>query len=148
VEEGSFQIKYPFLEDPKRALSDNRSQAIGYHVSLEKKLDRNGFTEQFHTEFDKFITSNSIREIPSDELAEWTGPAHYLPLQLVVNEDSQSTPFRIVTNSSCKDPVTGKSLNGILSKGPNMLSDRYEILIRFRNRIHALSTDVTKAYHA
>ena len=29
-----------------------------------------------------------------------------------------------------------------------MLSDPYEILIRFRNRIHALSTDVTKAYHA
>ena len=81
-------------------------------------------------------------------MANWTGPAHYLPLQLVVNEDSQSTPFRIVTNTSCKDPVTGKSLNSILAKGPNLLSDPYEILLRFRNHIYAITTDVTKAYHA
>ena len=80
-------------------------------------------------------------------MAEWEGPLHYVPLQLVVNERSQSTPFRIVTNTSCKDPKTGKSLNSITSKGPNMLSDPYRILVRFRNRKFFISTDVTKAYH-
>ena len=72
---------------------------------------------------------------------------HYVPLQLVVNEHSQSIPFRIVTNTSCKDPRTGKSLNDILAKGPNMLSDSYQILLRFRNRKYVITTDVTKAYH-
>ena len=80
-------------------------------------------------------------------MKSWAGPVHYVPLQLVVNEDSQSTPFRIMTNTSCKDPKTGKSLNDILAKGPNMLSDQYRILLRFRNRKYAISTDVTKAYH-
>ena len=78
-------------------------------------------------------------------MAEWEGPLHYVPLQLVVNERSQSTPFRIVTNTSCTDPKTGKSLNSITAKGPNMLSDPYRILIWFRNRKFAISTDVTKA---
>ena len=72
---------------------------------------------------------------------------HYVPLQLVVNEHSQSIPFRIVTNTSYKDPRTGKSLNDILAKGPNMLSDSYQILLRFRNRKYVITTDVTKAYH-
>ena len=53
---------------------------------------------------------------------------------MVVNKESQSTPFRIVTNFSYKDPITGKSLNSILAKGPNM-SDPYKILLRIRNRI-------------
>jgi hypothetical protein len=70
-----------------------------------------------------------------------------VPLQLVVNESSQSTPFRIVTNTSCKDAKTGKSLNSISAKGPNMLSDPYRILLHFRSRKYAVSTDVTKAYH-
>ena len=39
--------KYPFLEDPKEALSDNRKQAIAYHISLEKKLQWTGFKEKF-----------------------------------------------------------------------------------------------------
>ena len=71
----------------------------------------------------------------------------FLAATVVVNPDSQSTPLRIVTNTSCSDPVTGKSLNSILAKGPNLLSDPYKILLRFRNRKFAISTDVTKAYH-
>ena len=51
------------------------------------------------------------------------------------------------TSASCKDPKTGKSLNSITAKGPNMLSYPYRILLRFRNRKYAISTDVTKAYH-
>jgi hypothetical protein len=80
-------------------------------------------------------------------MKQWAGTIPYGPLQLVVNESSQSTPFRIVTNTSCKDPKTGKSLNSITAKGPNMLSDPYRILLRFRNRKYAISTDVTTAYH-
>ena len=142
-----FNVKYPFLEDPKEALSDNRKQAIAYGLSLEKKLVKGGLREQFETEFQKFIESKSLREIGEEEMETWQGAVHYVPLQLVVNEASQSTPFRIVTNTSCKDPKTGKSLNSITCKGPNMLSDPYRILLRFRNRKHAITTDVTKAYH-
>ena len=118
-----------------------------YATSLEKKLDKHNLRPQFDAEFQKFITTKSIRQLSDEEMRTWDGPVHYVPLQLVVNEDSQSTLFRIVTNTSCKGPRTGKSLNSILAKGPNLLSDPYRILLRFRNRKYAISTDVTKAYH-
>ena len=146
-EKKQFDVKYPFLEDPRDALTDNRRQAIAYATSLEKKLDKHQLTKKFDEEFEKFLQTKSLRKIPDEELKTWDGPVHYVPLQLVVNEGSQSTPFRIVTNTSCKDPRTGKSLNDILAKGPNLLSDSYQILLRFRNRKYAISTDVTKAYH-
>ena len=146
-EENIFKIKYPFLEDPREALTDNRSQAIAYGLSLEKKLDKHDLRGRFDEEFAKFIETKSLREIGQAEMRAWEGPVHYVPLQLVVNPDSQSTPFRIVTNTSCKDPKTKKSLNDILAKGPNLLSDPYKIMLRFRNRKFAISTDITKAYH-
>ena len=146
-EENIFRVKYPFLEDPREALTDNRSQAVAYAMSLEKKLEKHNLREKFDGEFDKFLETKSLREIEPSEMKRWAGPVHYVPLQLVVNPDSQSTPFRIVTNTSCKDPKTGKSLNDILAKGPNLLSDPYKILLRFRNRKYAISTDITKAYH-
>ena len=40
-------MKYPFLEDPKEALSDNRRQACAYYISLEKKLAKTGLKEKF-----------------------------------------------------------------------------------------------------
>ena len=142
-----FKVRYPFIEDPAEALTDNRNQAIAYGLSLEKKLEKNGMKENFNTEFEKFLTTKSLREITKKEMSEWKGAVHYVPLQLVINENSSSTPFRIVTNTSCRDPKTGKSLNMITAKGPNMLSDPFKILLRFRNRKYAISTDVTKAYH-
>jgi hypothetical protein len=142
-----FNIKYPFLEDPREALTDNRRQVITYATSLEKKLKKHQLRQQFDEEFQKFISSKSQRQLLEEEMAQWAGPVHYVPLQLVVNKSSQSTPFRIVTNTSCKYPKTGQSLNSITAKGPNMLSDPYRILLRFRNRKYAISTDVTKDYH-
>ena len=148
ADERRFQVSYPFLEDPKEALSDNRHQAIACAASLERTLTKKGLTDIFHVEFQKFIDNRSISEVLGQEMKDWTGPVHYLPMQVVLNEGSTTTPYRIVTNSSCKDPVTKKSLNDILAKGPNLLSDCGDILTRFRSKIFVLATDITKAYHS
>ena len=104
-EEKVFRVKYPFLEDPREALTDNRKQAVAYALSLENKLQKQNLKSGFDEEFQKFIDSKSLRESLEEEQKNWSGPVHYVPLQLVVNPDSQSTPLRIVTNTSCKDPV-------------------------------------------
>ena len=117
-EKQQFQVKYPFLEDPAEALTDNRRQAIAYGLSLEKKLDKANLREEFDKEFQKFLDTDSLRELDEKEMEDWTGAVHYVPLQLVVNESSNSTPFRIVTNTSCHDPKTKKSLNMITAKTP------------------------------
>ena len=89
----------------------------------------------------------AVEEISDYELKTWSGAIHYISLQHVINEASATTDFRIVSNSSLKTPGNPHTLNSILAKGPNMLSDTYKILIRFRTYLRGLNSDVTKAYY-
>ena len=145
---GVFKIQYPFLQDPQEALTDNWGQAVTMASSLEKRLKREGFVEEFNAEFKKMRDKGAIIELSQAEIDQWDGAVHYIPLQLVHNPSSASTPFRVVTNSSCPDPVTRESLNSIMAKGPNCLSDQWEVLARFRNYEVPLTSDVTKAYYS
>ena len=56
-------------------------------------MDRANLSNEIDTEFQKFLDTKSLREITEQEQAAWTGAVHYVPLQLVVNEASNSTPF-------------------------------------------------------
>ena len=112
---------------------------------LEKKLIREGILPPFNCEFDKMLASGRIVELTQEQMDSWEGPVHYVTLQVVVNEESASTKTRIVTNSSLSDKRS-TSLNSILMKGGNSLSDQWELLNRYRMYEKALRTDVSKAY--
>ena len=62
-----FNVKYPFPEDPREALTDNRKQAVAYAMSLEKKLEKHNLKQGFDEEFQKFLDTKSLREISEDE---------------------------------------------------------------------------------
>ena len=68
--------------------------------SEERKLDKEGRMGQFNDLFDKLQDLGALEEIPDHEVRAWSGPVHYVSLQHVVNEDSATTSFRIVSNSS------------------------------------------------
>ena len=70
-----------------------------------------------------------------------------MSLQHVIDEGAAITDFRIVSNSSLKTPGNPHSLNSILAKGPNILTDPYKVLVRFRTYLKGLNSDVTKAYY-
>ena len=89
----------------------------------------------------------ALEEISEHELRTWSGPTHYVSLQHVVDETNATTSLRIVSNSSLRTPGNPYSLNSILAKVPNMLTDPYKIMIRFRTYCRGLSSDVTKAYY-
>ena len=93
-------------------LSDNKGQVIKIHQRLEKKLLKNGTLEAFNQEFHKMISNGSLVELSPEEMQIWGGAIHYISLQAVLNEDSDTTPLRIVSNSSLSDRK-GLSLNSI-----------------------------------
>ena len=69
---------------------------------------------------------------------------HYIPHH-AVHKDSETTPIRIVYDCSCKqgeDP----SLNDCLEKGPILMNNLVEILIRFRLYPIAFTSDIEKAF--
>ena len=141
-----FRVSYPFIQDPS-ILPDNKGQVIKIAGREEKRLLKSGLLEAFNKEFEKMINYGALVELSDAELKLWGGPKHYVSLQHVVNEDSATTPLRIVTNSSLSDRK-GLSLNSILMKGHDTLSDQWDVLTRWRMYDTALCSDVTKAYYS
>ena len=139
-----FHIDYPFMEDP-HLLVPNRGQVIKIAERLEKKLIKENNLNHFNYEFDKMISHGAIVELSKEDIDSCDGAVHYVSLQHVIKKDSPSTPLRIVTNSSLSDK-RGVSLNSILMKGPNTLSNQWEILNRWRMYEKAVCSDVSKAY--
>ena len=139
-----FRVKYPFLEDPS-ILSNNVRQAVKIAEREERKLNKEHLMDEFNEEFEKMISHGALVELSPDRMESWAGPVHYVSLQHVLKPESTTTPLRIVTNSSLSDR-NGNSLNSILMKGPNALSDQRDVVSRFRSYESSLSTDFTKAY--
>ena len=144
---GKFSVEYPFLDNPNK-LGNNLGQAIKIAERLEKKLEKEGLTEQAEDVFQKMVDYGALRKLSQIEMDSWVGPVHYISIQHVLNPGSETTPLRLVTNTSLVDPRSGLSLNGLLAKGPNCLADTYELLIRFRGYSKGLISDITKAYYA
>ena len=142
----SFKVKHAFTEDPS-ILSNNINQVVKIAEREERKLHKEGLTTSFNQEFDKLLMNNVLQELTEDEMAAWAGPVHYISLQHVYKPTSATTPLRIVANSSLSDR-NGVSLNSILVKGPNVLSDQPEVIARWRNYETAFRADLTKAYYS
>ena len=69
-----------------------------------------------------------------------------MPWRFVVNENSVSTPVRIVFDASSAT-ASGFSINDILAKGINSLNSMLEIWIRFRLVVVAVHTDIKMMYN-
>ena len=143
---GQFIVAYPFTADPK-ILPNNRVQVIKIAEREEKRLTQNGYLDAFNQEFQKMQTLGALEKISDQELAMWGGAKHYVSLHPVINLDSATTPFRLTTNSSLSNR-NGLSLNSILMKGHDTLSDQWDVVLRWRTYETALCTDVTKAYYS
>ena len=140
-----YKVKYPFTEDPS-ILTYNVHQAIKIAERLEKKVIKEKSIDAVNTEFDKMVEYGALVELSPEEMNSWSGPAHWVSLQVVSKPDSETTPTRLVTNTSLPDR-NGNSVNSILMKGPNALSDQRAVVCQWRCYEHALSTDVSKAYY-
>ena len=141
-----FVVSYPFTQDPA-ILPNNKVQVVKIAEREEKRLARSGLLDLFNQVFNKMLQHGAIIELTDNELNVWDGPKHYVSLQHVVNDASETTPLRIVTNSSLSDRK-GVSLNSILMKGHDALSDQWDVLTRWRSYQTALCSDVTKAYYS
>ena len=141
-----FHVEYPFIEDP-RVLPNNIKQVKKIAEREEKKLKHKNLLTAFNKEFDNMIAYGALIELSQADMEHWDGPVHYVSLQHVENPDSPTTPLRIVSNSSLSDR-NGVSVKSILMKGPNALSNSWDVLTRWRNYEVALNSDLTKAYYS
>ena len=87
------------------------------------------------------------RKLTPQELKEWKGPVFYIAHLAVVNPRSNSTPVRIVFNSS--QSHRGVSLNSCLAKGPDAyINNLIGILLRWREEYVAFVGDLKKMFNS
>ncbi|XP_071138753.1 uncharacterized protein [Mytilus edulis] len=86
-----------------------------------------------------FIEKVEETKLPTDR------PVHYIPHHPVVKESS-TTPIRIVYDCSCKDGRDNPSLNECLESHPPVMNDITGILMRFRAKKYATTSDLEKAF--
>ena len=105
-------------------------------IKSEAKLQQLGFVD-------------FVNDLPKEdqELILNSATRYFIPWRAVWNENSLSTPCRIVLGASLC-PRGGCSLNSLLAKGANNMNKLLDILIRWTMHHCVFHTDIQKMYNA
>lgn len=111
--------------------------------SLHSRLKQNpDLLKKYDDIFKSQRSLGIIEEVPEDCCEP--GESHYLPHHPVVNESKNTTKVRIVFDASAKSE--GPSLNECLHKGPQLTPLIFDIFLRFRTFLVAMTADIEKAF--
>ena len=138
---------YPWLVDPS-TLPDNYHAAFATLRKTEQTLSKDEqWAETYRKQMQDMLDRGVARKLSQDELQQWNGPTFYISHLAVVNPRSNSTPVRIVFNSS--QVYQGRSLNSCLAKGPDCyMNNLLGILLRWREEKVALVGDIRKMFNS
>ncbi len=144
---GKWTASYPFCIPPSK-LMDNFDQVYKYTLYQEKRLAKEGRTEEFNKQFYETVGRGMFREISRKEMKEWKGPVNYITMVEAFKEGPHSTtPLRICMNSSLRQPKpVSMALNDCLMKGPSALVDLFTVTLGIREHRYALTKDLSKFY--
>ena len=142
-----WSVAYPWIKDPND-LPNNVAVAIAQMKSTEKRLNRLGpvYTNLYNDQICDMINRNVAKKLKLSDITSHTGPIHYIHHHEIMKPESDSTPIRIVFNSSFN--YKGHRLNDYWAKGPDMLNELIGILIRFRQGLIAVVGDLSKMYNS
>lgn len=117
--------------------------------NTEKVLLKKGseWRETYTSQVLDMVERGVARKLAVKEMQDWTGPVFYISHLAVQNSNSESTPVRIVFNSSQK--CDGISLNDALVKGPDSyLNSLLGILLRWREGHAVIIGDIRKMFNS
>jgi len=145
--ETCWYTSYPWLVDPCQ-LPDNYQVALATLGSTERTLFKEPqWALKYREQIDDMLQRGVARKLTAEELDSWEGPKFYISHLAVCNPKSQTTPVRIVFNSSQKSD--GMSLNGVLAKGPDgYMNNLLGLLLRWRENPVAVVGDIRKMFHS
>lgn len=138
---------YPWLRDPSN-LPNNYGSALATLKSCEKGLLKDDkWASVYKEQIQDMVQRQVARKLSAAEVEEWDGPAFYISHLAVRNPKSETTPVRIVFNSS--QTYQGVSLNSMLAKGPDAyINNILGILLRWREESSAFVGDIRKMFNS
>ena len=138
---------YPWIADPS-LLPNNYHAVLATLRNTEKRLSLEpSWREKYSSQIQDMADRGVARKLSRSEVESWDGPVYYLSHLAVENPKSNTTPVRIVFNSS--QQFKGVSLNSFLAKGPDTFkANLLGILLRFRENPVVLIGDISKMYNS
>ena len=138
---------YPWTVDPN-SLPDNYSAALATLKKTERTLTKDAiWARKYEEQIQDMIDRKVARKLRPEEIREWKGPVFYISHLAVHNPNSNSTPIRIVFNSS--QVFNGVSLNSCLAKGLDCyMNNQIGILLRWREQAVAIVGDIRKMFNS
>lgn len=145
TEEQAFVSAMPWKSNAP-CLPNNKQMALNRLYSLEKKLTKAPeLYDQYRKAIIEDVQKGYIREISAEQdETEGSCIKWYLPHWNVTHK-KKPEKFRRVYD--CSAVFENESLNRQLMKGPNLLSDLLDILIRFREYPVAMAADIGEMYN-
>ncbi|XP_021966107.1 uncharacterized protein LOC110861310 [Folsomia candida] len=139
-EDGRYCVSLPWM-DGRPNIPCNKNIAERRLVSATEKIIQSGYYDKYDEVFESWRKEGIIEEIEDDDEVF----SHYLPHRAVIKPESITTPIRPVFDASCKTRRT-PSLNESLEKGPNLLEQIPDMLLRFRRGQIGVTSDIRKAF--
>ena len=158
-EENCYQVQLPFLAECEPTLYNNFNSAKQRFESMEKRLSeglRKGTITQvavdkINESITEHIESGKYVELPNQvDLANPQEVCNYLPIRLVFNPKSLSTPIRATLDASApsgnREKGFGPSLNSCLATGMNTLPPQESCHLNFRRRKYGFGLDLSRFF--
>ncbi|XP_062703000.1 uncharacterized protein LOC134285705 [Aedes albopictus] len=125
-------------------LPDSLPMALQRLQCLKKRMDKNPeLAEALNQKISDFVVKGYARKLNEEELSRKHPRIWYLPIFPVTNINKPGK-IRMVWDAAAT--AYGVSLNSVLLKGPDQLSELFTILIQFREGRFALSGDVREMF--
>lgn len=139
-----YEIEWPYYKsDPD--LEDNFGLAFGRLMSLYRQLVKDITLLRAYDGLIKDQAETDIIELVNLRASTRGRLVHYLPHRAVIRI-GKSTPIRMVFDASARCSKTAHSLNNLIMKGGNWVTEIPAVLMRFRRYRVGMMSDITKAF--
>ena len=136
---GGYSVKIPFKVGMDLGESAHRSRAR--YIQMEKRLEsKPKVKKHFHAYIEDQLAAGHVKLADPDVPAKCV-----LPIQLVINENSLSTPVRPTLDASMKTS-NNRSLNDVQMKGPALQSHLGSQIIRGRKGRISVRADMSQMF--
>ena len=143
-DEPGYIASYPYNNEVSKLLP-NKDIAYKRSVNVENTLKKNPADLLIiNSEVQKGFDNGVFRFLTDEEISNWDGPIHYLPMN-VVYKDSESTPVRLIYDCGQPDR-NGRSLNTVMGKGKNPLNHFGSVILNFRAAEQVACGDLKKMF--
>ena len=146
-------VLLPFIRDPAVKLAPNKKCALKVYNKVLKSLEGKEEKRKAFIASELKLQNRGKVEWVSNlapEVQEYLRKhpiQNYLPWRPVYNENSLTTPCRLVFDASAPTP-SGNSLNDIVAKGRNSLNKLQVVVLRWFGYVEAMHTDVEMMYNS